>query len=122
MGQYDVVFRFRRRSDESSKTADARQTMRIGIAGAGAIGRSVATELLAYGHKILLIEVGKRVRDIVLPENTALAIVIRDGGVMLPQPDDVLRTDDEMLFFAGGAVEDQIRALVHGATKPLRGR
>jgi trk system potassium uptake protein TrkA len=66
--------------------------------------------------------VGKRVRDIVLPENTALAIVIRDGGVMLPQPDDVLRTDDEMLFFAGGAVEDQIRALVHGATKPLRGR
>src|SRR5258708_19897759 len=56
MGQYDVVFRFRRRSDESSKTADARQTMRIGIAGAGAIGRSVATELLAYGHKILLIE------------------------------------------------------------------
>ena len=30
--------------------------MRIGIAGAGAIGRSVATELLAYGHKILLIE------------------------------------------------------------------
>ena len=30
--------------------------MRIGIAGAGAIGRSVAQELLAYGHKVLLIE------------------------------------------------------------------
>ncbi len=30
--------------------------MRVGIAGAGAIGRSVALELLAYGHKILLIE------------------------------------------------------------------
>ena len=30
--------------------------MRIGIAGAGAIGRSVAQELLGYGHKVLLIE------------------------------------------------------------------
>ena len=233
MGQYDVVFRMRRRTDKASDRADERPTMRIGIAGAGAIGRSVAMELLAYGHKILLIEnnvrhyephtvpeadwlladacelasledagmqlcdvviaatgddkanlttsllaktefgvdrvvarvndarnewlfteawgvdvavsapralvaaiegaidighlvslmqlrqgqvslaklklppddpmVGKRVRDIALPENTALAIVIRDNGVILPKPDDVLQPDDEMLFFAGGA-------------------
>ncbi|OBA90531.1 potassium transporter TrkA [Mycobacteriaceae bacterium 1482268.1] len=66
--------------------------------------------------------VGKPVRDIPLPDNTALAIVIRDNGVILPQPDDVLQANDEMLFFVGGAVEDQVRALVHGATKPLRGR
>ncbi len=252
MGQYDVVFRIRRRSDKASDRADERPTMRVGIAGAGAIGRSVATELLAYGHKILLIEnnvrhyepqtvpgadwlladscelssleeagmelcdvviaatgddkvnlttsllaktefgvdrvvarvndarnewlfteawgvdvavsapralvaaiegaidighlvslmqlrqgqvsltklklppddpmVGKRIRDIALPDNTALAIVIRDNGVILPKPDDVLQPEDEMLFFAGGAVEDQVRAIVHGATKPLRGR
>jgi trk system potassium uptake protein TrkA len=252
MGQYDGVLRIRRRSDEAAKPTDERQAMRIGIAGAGAIGRSVALELLAYGHKVLLIEntvrhyepqtvpdadwlladacelvsleeagiqlcdvviaatgddkvnltasllaktefgvsrvvarvndarnewlfseawgvdvavsapralvaaiegaidighlvrlmelrqgqvslaklrlpsddpmVGKRVRDIALPENTALAIVIRDSGVILPQPDDLLKADDEMLFFAGGAVEDQVRALVHGATKPLHGR
>ena len=56
MGQYDVVFRIRRRSDKAPDRADERPTMRVGIAGAGAIGRSVATELLAYGHKILLIE------------------------------------------------------------------
>ncbi len=252
MGQYGVVFRIRRRSDHGADRDDERQAMRIGIAGAGAIGRSVALELLAYGHKILLIEnnvrhyepktvpdadwlladacevasledagiqmcdvviaatgddkvnlttsllaktefgvsrvvarvndarnewlfteawgvdvavsapralvaaiegaidighlvslmqlrqgqvslaklklpaddpmVGKRVRDVSLPDNTALAIVIRDSGVILPQPDDVLQADDEMLFFAGGAVEDQVRALVHGATKPLPGR
>jgi trk system potassium uptake protein TrkA len=66
--------------------------------------------------------VGKRVRDVSLQDNTALAIVIRDSGVILPQPDDVLQAGDEMLFFAGGAVEDQVRALVHGATKPLRDR
>ena len=33
-----------------------------------------------------------------------------------------LQAGDEMLFFAGGAVEDQVRALVHGATQPLRDR
>jgi trk system potassium uptake protein TrkA len=252
MGQYDVVFRIPWRSDKVADRAEERQTMRIGIAGAGAIGRSVAMELLAYGHKILLIEnnvrhyepqtvpdadwlladscelssleeagmelcdvviaatgddkvnlttsllaktefgvdrvvarvndarnewlfseawgvdvavsapralvaaiegaidighlvrlmelrqgqvslaklrlapddpmVGKRVSEVTLPENTALAIVIRDSGVILPKPEDVLEADDEMLFLAGGAVEDQVRALVHGATKPLRGR
>ena len=30
--------------------------MRIAIAGAGAVGRSVAQELVEYGHKVLLIE------------------------------------------------------------------
>ena len=30
--------------------------MRIGIAGAGAVGRSVAAELIDNGHKVLLIE------------------------------------------------------------------
>ena len=252
MGQDDFVFRGRRRSDADAKRADEHQAMRIGIAGAGAIGRSVAAELLAYGHKVLLIEhhvdhyepqtgpdadwlladacelvsleaagmqmcdvviaatgddkvnltasllaktefgvsrvvarvndarnewlfneawgvdvavsapralvaaiegaidighlvrlmelrqgqvslaklklpkddpmVGKRVRDIRLPENTALAIVVRDSGVVLPQPDDVLEAGDEMLFFAGGTTEDQVRALVRGATTPLHGR
>ena len=30
--------------------------MRVAIAGAGAVGRSVAQELVDYGHKVLLIE------------------------------------------------------------------
>jgi trk system potassium uptake protein len=245
------VFRVRKRSADAQHRSDERQAMRVGIAGAGAIGRSVALELLAYGHKVLLIEnrvanyepltvpdadwlladacelasleeagmqlcdvviaatgddkanltasllaktefgvsrvvarvndarnewlfteawgvdlavsapralvaaiegaidmghlvrlmelrqgqvslaklklpeddpmVGRRVRDIRLPDNTALAIVVRDSGVILPQPDDVLEADDEMLFFAGGTTEDQVSALVRAATKPLRG-
>src|SRR5215218_959654 len=248
MGQYDVVFRIRRRSGQPTNRADDRQTMRIGIAGAGAIGRSVAMELLAYGHKILLIEnnirhyepqtvpdadwlladsceltsledagmqlcdvviaatgddkvnltasllaksefgvdrvvarvndmrnawlftegwgvdvavsapaalvaaiegaidighvvrlmelrqgqvslakltlpegdplVGQRMRDLPLPENTALAIVIRESGIVFPKPDDVLEAGDEMLFFAGGT-QSQVSALVQGATEPL---
>ena len=50
------VIRVRRRTTEASQRADERQKMRIGIAGAGAVGRSVAQELLGYGHKVLLIE------------------------------------------------------------------
>ena len=101
-----------------------------GIEGAIDIGHLVRLMDLRQGQvslaKLKLPEddpmVGKRVRDVRLPENTVLGLVIRDSGVILPQPDDVLQADDEMLFFAGGAFEDQIRALVHGATKPLRGR
>ena len=63
--------------------------------------------------------VGRRIRDLPLPDNTALAIVIRDSGIVLPQPDDVLEAGDEMLFFAGGAGENQVQALVHGAVQPL---
>jgi trk/ktr system potassium uptake protein len=37
-------------------TGVAERKLRIGIAGAGNVGRSVARELLDYGHKILLIE------------------------------------------------------------------
>jgi trk system potassium uptake protein TrkA len=61
-------------------------------------------------------------RDVALHENSALAFVIRDGGIVLLQPDDVLETGDEMVFFAGDAVESQARALVRGAISPLRGR
>ena len=58
MGQYDVRVPDQKASptDGVADRADERQTMRIGIAGAGAVGRSVALELLAYGHKVLLIE------------------------------------------------------------------
>lgn len=249
MGQYETVFGLRRRSQEAPDHDDERTMMRVGIAGAGAVGRSVAQELLDYGHKVLLIEqnvrhyephtvpdadwlladacelssleesglqtcdvviaatgddkvnitaallaktefgvgrvvarvndmrnewlfteawgvdvavsapsalvaaiegaidighlvrlmqlrqgqaslakltlpaddplVGQRMRDLPLPENTLLAVVIREAGIIVPQPDDVLEAGDEMLFVAGGAAENQVQALVHGATKPL---
>jgi trk system potassium uptake protein TrkA len=245
------MFRLTRRKTEESGRVDERPKMRIGIAGAGAIGRSVAQELLGYGHKVLLIEhnvrhyephtvpdadwlladaceltsledagiqtcdvviaatgddkvnltasllaktefgvdrvvarvndmrnawlfteswgvdvavsapaalvaaiegaidighvvrlmelrqgqvslakltlpegdplVGQLMRDLPLPDNTALAIVIRETGIVFPTPDDVLEAGDEMLFFAGGA-QNQVSALVQRATEPLGDR
>jgi trk system potassium uptake protein TrkA len=242
------VFRLLRRRTEESGHVDERQKMRVGIAGAGAIGRSVAQELVGYGHKVLLIEhsvrhyephtvpeadwlladacelasleesglqtcdvviaatgddkanltasllaktefgvgrvvarvndmrnawlfteawgvdvavsapaalvaaiegaidighvvrlmelrqgqvslakltlpegdplVGRRMRELPLPRNTALAVVIRESGIVFPSPDDALEAGDEMLFFVGGA-KNQVSALVEGATEIL---
>jgi trk system potassium uptake protein TrkA len=57
-------------------------------------------------------------RDLPLPDNTALAIVIRESGIVFPKPDDVLEAGDEMLFFAGGP-KSQVSAFVEGATQAL---
>ncbi len=59
--------------------------------------------------------VGKRVRDFPLPENSAVAIIVRESGIIVPKPDDVLEAGDEMLFFAGARTHNQVAALVHGA-------
>jgi trk system potassium uptake protein TrkA len=63
--------------------------------------------------------VGTRVRDLPLPENSRLAIMIRASGLLLPQPDDTLEAGDEMLFFVGGSMENQVQALVASALRPL---
>jgi trk system potassium uptake protein TrkA len=104
------------------------RTMVASIEGAIDIGHFVRLMQLRQGQvslaKLTLPDdsplVGKRVRDLALLENTSLAIMIRDGGPVVPKPDDVLEAGDEMLFFAGGAPENQARALVHGAVAPLR--
>jgi trk system potassium uptake protein len=59
--------------------------------------------------------VGTAVRDLGLPENTALLLVVRGGRVTLPRPRDTLRAGDELLFAANSAAEDQIRTVVHAA-------
>lgn len=97
------------------------------IEGAIDIGHVVRLMQLRHGQvslaKLTLPEgdplVGRRLRDLPLLENTALAIIIRDSGIVLPQPDDVLEAGDEMLFLAGGSGHGEVQGLVHGATRPL---
>lgn len=105
----------------------APSAMVAAIEGAIDIGHVVRLMQLRQGQvslaKLTLPEddslIGQRMRDLPLPENTALAVVIRDSGIVLPQPDDVLEAGDEMLFLAGGTAHNEVSALVHGAIKPL---
>ncbi|BBY81360.1 putative potassium uptake protein [Mycolicibacterium pulveris] len=243
------MFRPWKRAAEASSGAEERRSMRIGITGAGAVGRSVAQELIDYGHKVLLIEhrvghyephtvpdadwmladacelavlqeagiqtcdvviaatgddkanlttsllaktefgvarviarvndmrnqwlfteawgvdlavsapaalvgaiegaidighvirlmelrqgqvslakltlpegdplVGRRMAELPMLENSALAVVIRESGIVVPTPDDVLEAGDEMLFVVGGGLANQVSALVQGAIEPL---
>jgi trk/ktr system potassium uptake protein len=101
-----------------------------GVEGAIDIGHLVRLMKLRQGQvnlaKLTLPQgdplVGQRICDLALSENTALAVVLRGDEVILPQADDVLQSGDEMLFFAGGTLADEVRALVHGVAAPIRER
>ena len=62
---------------------------------------------------------GMRVRDLALPDNSALIVVHRAEQVVVPQPDEVLCAGDELVFVSASGVEDQIWDLVH-ETAPRR--
>jgi trk system potassium uptake protein TrkA len=52
---------------------------------------------------------GRPVREVVLPKDAALVVILRGGRVIVPQPDDPLEAGDELLFVASANVEDEIR-------------
>jgi trk system potassium uptake protein TrkA len=107
----------------------APRAMVAGVEGAIDIGHMVRMMELRQGQaklaKLTLPEgnafVGQRIRDLTLSENTALAVVLRGGEVILPQADELLRAGDEMLFVTAGAI-DEVGAIVRAALTPMRGR
>ena len=56
--------------------------------------------------------VGRRFGDIDWPTDTALVAILREGRVIVPQPDDLLEAGDELLFVASQDVEDQLASLL----------
>jgi trk/ktr system potassium uptake protein len=52
---------------------------------------------------------GRPVREVLLPKDAALVVILRGGRVIVPQPDDPLEAGDELLFVASANVEDEIR-------------
>jgi trk system potassium uptake protein TrkA len=98
-----------------------------GVEGAIDIGHLVRMMQLRDGQvnlaKLTLSEgnsfVGQRICDLSLSENTALAVVLRGSDVMLPHAEDVLLAGDEMLFVAGGQLDDEVRALVRAVVSPI---
>jgi trk system potassium uptake protein TrkA len=58
--------------------------------------------------------VGKPVREVPLPRDSALVAVLRGKRVLVPTPDDPLEAGDELIFVCTAEVEDGVRAVVLG--------
>ncbi len=58
--------------------------------------------------------VGRPVRDIVLPRDSALVTILRGGRVIVPSPDEPFESGDELLFVAVQDVEPELRTLLCG--------
>ena len=58
--------------------------------------------------------VGKPVREVPLPRDSALVAVVRGKRVLVPTPDDPLEAGDELIFVCTAEVEDGVRAVVLG--------
>ncbi|MFF5081103.1 potassium channel family protein [Actinoplanes sp. NPDC000266] len=59
---------------------------------------------------------GQPVRSVPLPRDSALVAILRGKRVMVPTGDDPLEAGDELIFVCTTEVEEQIRAVVLGAS------
>jgi trk system potassium uptake protein TrkA len=58
--------------------------------------------------------VGRPVREIPLPPDSALVAIVRGRRVIAPSPDDPIEPGDELIFVCTVAVEEQVRATLLG--------
>jgi trk system potassium uptake protein TrkA len=56
--------------------------------------------------------VGRRVGGIDWPADTSLVAILREGRVLVPQPDDPLQAGDELFFVTSEDVEDELGRLL----------
>jgi trk system potassium uptake protein len=59
--------------------------------------------------------VGRAVRDVPLPHDSALVAILRGKRVLVPSPDDPLEAGDELVFVVSAEVEEQVRSVILGA-------
>lgn len=58
--------------------------------------------------------VGKPVRDVPLPHDTALVGIVRGKRVLVPSPDDPVEAGDELVFVCVPEVENEVRRVILG--------
>ncbi|MBO0869932.1 MAG: TrkA family potassium uptake protein [Micromonosporaceae bacterium] len=58
--------------------------------------------------------VGRPVRDVPLPHDSALVAVLRGKRVLVPSPDDPLEVGDELVFVCTEQVEGEVRSVLLG--------
>ena len=85
-------------------------------------------ELLSLEHgKVRIVELtlspdsplaGKHIYDLRLPHDSSLIAVVRDGHVIIPEPETPLVAGDEMLAITTQDSEEGLRATLTGSTQP----
>ncbi len=61
--------------------------------------------------------VAQRVRDLAMPDDSALVTLLRGKHLIVPGPDDVLCAGDEMLFVSASGVDERIEEMVQGTRR-----
>jgi trk system potassium uptake protein TrkA len=73
-------------------------------------------------HEVTLAEgspsIGRTLRDLALPVDTAVVAVVREGHVVVPKEDTVFAVGDEVLAVASASSEDYVRKVLVGDTRP----
>ena len=70
-------------------------------------GRVSLVELVLMGDSDV---VGRPIYELRLPVDSSIVAIIRDGHVVIPQPETVLSAGDELLAIATPEVEEELRA------------
>jgi trk system potassium uptake protein TrkA len=60
------------------------------------------------------VHVGRALRDVPLPRDSALVAIVRGKRVIVPTPDDTLEAGDELIFVCTAEVEAQVCRVVLG--------
>lgn len=89
-----------------------------------AVGVGELVELFRLEHgKVRLVEItlpsnsaiaGRHVYDLRLPHDAALVAVVRDGHVIIPEPEAILDAGDEVIAITTLEAEDQLRTTIMG--------
>jgi trk system potassium uptake protein TrkA len=66
--------------------------------------------------------VGRAVRDVPLPRDSALVAILRGKRVLVPTGDDPLEAGDELVFVVTAEAEDSVRTVILGADSVARTR
>lgn len=62
--------------------------------------------------------VGRAVREVPLPRDSALVAILRGRRVVVPTAADTLEAGDELIFVCTTAVEDEVRSVILGSRNP----
>ncbi|MFE0630624.1 TrkA C-terminal domain-containing protein [Streptomyces sp. NPDC058864] len=89
--------------EEATGATDTVALLRLSKAGVNVIETAISTASRAAGRPLA---------EVIMPEGSVVATVVRDGRPHVPTPELVLRPGDELLVVSHTATEQEIHAAV----------